>query len=73
MADEFGKQLFAELDYRQEARNCQRFKSLYGKIEGIYVPDVMTDLTTRRVLVMEWIEGEKVSRLFPMAYEQLLT
>jgi len=37
VADEFGKQLFAELDYRQEARNAKRFKDLYGSIPGIYV------------------------------------
>jgi len=59
IADEFGKQLFGELNYEQEARNCLRFKQLYGNIEGIYVPDVFFEYTSRRVLTMEWIEGEK--------------
>ncbi|CAM9507589.1 unnamed protein product [Ectocarpus fasciculatus] len=59
VADEFGRQLFNELDYVKEAYNCIRFKELYGSIPGIYVPDVDLSLTTRRVLVQEWVEGEK--------------
>ncbi|CAN0324917.1 unnamed protein product [Pylaiella littoralis] len=59
VADEFGRQLFNELDYVQEAYNCIRFKELYGNIPGIFVPDVDLSLTTRRVLVQEWVEGEK--------------
>lgn len=45
---------------RQEARNCERFGQLYGNIEGIYVPSVYHNLTSRRVLTMEWVDGEKV-------------
>eukprot|EP00752_Nemacystus_decipiens_P012504 g11075.t1 len=59
VADEFGRQLFNELDYVQEAYNCIRFKELYGNIPGIFVPNVDLTLTTRRVLVQEWVEGEK--------------
>ncbi|CAM9686993.1 unnamed protein product [Chrysoparadoxa australica] len=59
VCDEFGKQLFGELDYEQEARNCKRFGELYGGIPGIFVPDVDMNLTRRRVLVQEWVDGEK--------------
>jgi predicted unusual protein kinase regulating ubiquinone biosynthesis (AarF/ABC1/UbiB family) len=59
IADEFGSQLFNELNYFQEARNCRRFKQLYGKIPGIYVPDVYYPLTGKRVLTMEFVEGTK--------------
>jgi len=71
IADEFGKQLFGELDYIQEGQNCKRFKELYGNIEGIYVPDVVMELTTRRVLTMEWVEGDKGP--WPEDGEKLLT
>ena len=30
IADTFGMQLFGELDYEREARNCERFRDLYG-------------------------------------------
>jgi len=60
IADQFGIQLFGELDYEREADNCLRFRDLYGKgWDNIMVPDVCTALTRKRVLVMEWVDGEK--------------
>ncbi len=60
IADQFGIQLFGELDYEREADNCLRFRDLYGKDwDNIMVPDVCTALTRKRVLVMEWVDGEK--------------
>ena len=29
-------------------------------MQGVYVPKMFTDLTTQRVLVMEWIEGRRL-------------
>jgi aarF domain-containing kinase len=52
-------QLFGELDYVREANNCERFKALYGYWNDILVPSACTALTRRRVLVMEWVDGEK--------------
>jgi len=60
IADQFGIQLFGELDYEREADNCLRFRDLYGKDwDNIMVPDVCTALTRKRVLVMEWVDGKK--------------
>ena len=59
IADTFGKQLFGELDYVREANNCERFRELYGDWEHIQVPKACVPLTRKRVLVMEWIDGEK--------------
>lgn len=59
IANEFGVQLFSELNYTQEALNCIRFKELYGSIPGIYVPDVYLQYTSTRVLTMEFVEGSK--------------
>ena len=60
IADQFGIQLFGELDYEREADNCLRFRDLYGKDwDNIMVPDVCTELTRKRVLVMEWVDGTK--------------
>ena len=57
LIDEWAASLFKELDYRQEARNGIKFKELYSHLEGVYVPGMYPELTTRRVLVMEWIDG----------------
>jgi predicted unusual protein kinase regulating ubiquinone biosynthesis (AarF/ABC1/UbiB family) len=59
IADQFGMQLFGELDYVREANNCQRFRELYGNWDNVMVPDVCTALTRKRVLVMEWVDGKK--------------
>lgn len=62
VVDEYAYRLFEELDYRKEASNMIKFKSLYGYMEMIYIPKVFLDYSSRRVLVMEWIEGERLVR-----------
>jgi predicted unusual protein kinase regulating ubiquinone biosynthesis (AarF/ABC1/UbiB family) len=59
IADQFGMQLFGELDYVREANNCERFRELYGDWDSVMVPDVCTPLTRKKVLVMEWVDGVK--------------
>mmetsp|Transcript_19608 Transcript_19608/g.59305 ORF Transcript_19608/g.59305 Transcript_19608/m.59305 type:complete len:979 (-) Transcript_19608:2833-5769(-) len=60
LLDEWAGSLFRELDYRREAANGTRFKALYGRLEGVFVPDMYEDLTTQRVLIMEWVEGRRL-------------
>lgn len=59
IADQFGMQLFGELDYIREADNCERFRELYSSWGDVEVPSACRALTRTRVLVMEWIDGEK--------------
>ena len=59
--DEFGTRIFEEMDYTHEGENAQRFESLYGYIPDIIVPEIYTELTARRVLTMEWIDGTKLT------------
>jgi len=59
IADAFGMQLFGELDYVREANNCERFRELYGGWDRVSVPEACLPLTRKRVIVMEWIDGEK--------------
>ena len=59
IADQFGMQLFGELDYVREADNCERFGELYESWDSVEVPAACRSLTRKRVLVMEWVEGEK--------------
>lgn len=46
-----------ELDYRNEARYSERLRALAAGNPIQYVPKVYGDLTTRRVLVVEFLEG----------------
>ncbi|ONM13177.1 Protein kinase superfamily protein [Zea mays] len=55
--------LMQEMDYREEARNGLKFRELFGKFRDVSVPEMYLEQTRRRVLIMEWIEGEKLSEV----------
>lgn len=58
--DEYSTRLFEELDYTNELNNMVRFRKLYSDYEGIYLPRVFPQYCSQRVLVTEWIDGEKL-------------
>ena len=58
---EFKRTVYEEIDYVTEAANAKRFKEMFKDDPTIYIPGVHDDYTTRRVLVLEWIEGIKIN------------
>ncbi|UOQ45276.1 AarF/UbiB family protein [Halobacillus salinarum] len=52
-----------ELDFTMELKNGLHFKSRFQDFPSLYIPDYYEDLSTNRVLVMEWIEGTKITDL----------
>mmetsp|Transcript_46970 Transcript_46970/g.117698 ORF Transcript_46970/g.117698 Transcript_46970/m.117698 type:complete len:517 (+) Transcript_46970:3007-4557(+) len=58
--DEYAERLFEELDYRKESSNMIKFRSLYGYMEMLYIPRVFLEYSSKHVLVMEWIEGDRL-------------
>ncbi|OMO79295.1 hypothetical protein COLO4_24477 [Corchorus olitorius] len=56
VVDEWASSLFREMDYKKEANNGLKFRRLYGGIKDVYVPNMYLEHTTRRVLVMDWVE-----------------
>ena len=60
---EFRKTLLAELDYRAEAENLDRFGEHLHAYPELYVPAPLWDLTARRVLTMQLVTGSKVTEL----------
>ncbi|XP_070028302.1 uncharacterized aarF domain-containing protein kinase At1g71810, chloroplastic isoform X1 [Nicotiana sylvestris] len=61
VVDEWASSLFREMDYKQEARNGVKFRQLYGVIQDVVVPEMYLAQTTRKVLTMQWIEGQKLA------------
>jgi predicted unusual protein kinase regulating ubiquinone biosynthesis (AarF/ABC1/UbiB family) len=60
IVDEFGKRLREELESWWLVRNAEHNKGLYvGRVEGVYVPKAYRELTTRQVLVIKWVDGDK--------------
>jgi predicted unusual protein kinase regulating ubiquinone biosynthesis (AarF/ABC1/UbiB family) len=65
-AKELSERVLEELDYEYEAQNQRSFARGYRDHPFIYVPDVITRLSTERVLVTEWVDGldfEQVKQL----------
>ncbi len=58
---EFKRTVYEEIDYITEASNAKRFKEMFKDDPTIYIPRVYDDYTSRRVLVLEWIDGIKVN------------
>ena len=50
--------ILAELDYETEARHQAEFEAIFRGHPFIKVPSVYSDLSTKRVLVQEYIEGK---------------
>lgn len=60
IAEEFAFTLRAEMDYRREGRNADRFRRNFADEPTLYIPKVYWDYTTSRVLVLERIHGIKI-------------
>jgi predicted unusual protein kinase regulating ubiquinone biosynthesis (AarF/ABC1/UbiB family) len=58
---EFERTVYEEIDFVTEAANCKRFKEMFLDDPTIYIPEVYDEYTTRRVLVLEWIDGIKIN------------
>jgi len=61
IAEDFAHTLHNELNYLREGRNADRFRENFRYVQGIYIPRVYWEYTTRRVLVLERISGIKIS------------
>jgi predicted unusual protein kinase regulating ubiquinone biosynthesis (AarF/ABC1/UbiB family) len=62
LVDELEVHLRAELDFVEEAHNTEMMRRLVEPFDRLFVPEVIRPYTTERVLVLERIEGEKVTR-----------
>lgn len=53
----------AELNFIEEMKSGRGFAKRFPDMTGVKFPVYYDDYTTRRVLVMEWIEGSKITDL----------
>lgn len=59
--------LLNELNYVQEAQNAETLRINLAQFEQIYLPAVIRDFSSARVLTTELVRGQKVSKLTPLA------
>ena len=60
---EFRKTLLAELDYRTEAENLDRFNEHFAGYPELFVPTPLWDLSRQKILTMELVSGTKATEL----------
>jgi ubiquinone biosynthesis protein len=63
MLEQFGNGALEELDYRGEAYNARRLAENMAIIEGVHIPRVYGELSTARILTMEFVRGVKITNV----------
>jgi len=70
IAHEIRERVMEELDYEYEAQNQRSFSRAYRDHPFIYVPEVITRLSRRRVLVTEFVEGLGFEEIKELPHEE---
>ena len=57
---EISSRVREELDYEREKLNLNLFHSVFSKIENVIIPKVYDEISTKRLLCMNFLEGKKL-------------
>jgi predicted unusual protein kinase regulating ubiquinone biosynthesis (AarF/ABC1/UbiB family) len=60
IAKEIGARVREELDYQREAKHVALYRAILGGADLVRVPGVWPELSTRRLLTLDWLEGRKL-------------
>jgi predicted unusual protein kinase regulating ubiquinone biosynthesis (AarF/ABC1/UbiB family) len=60
ISKEIGARVREELDYEREAKHVALYRIMLAEVPQVRVPDVWPDLSTRRLLTLDWLEGKKL-------------
>jgi len=60
MAKEIGARIREELDYRREAKHVTLYRAMLAGIEQIRVPRVWPELSTGRLITLDWLHGRRL-------------
>jgi predicted unusual protein kinase regulating ubiquinone biosynthesis (AarF/ABC1/UbiB family) len=58
---EFRRTVYEEIDYLTEASNARHFHEMFVNDPSVSIPHVYEEYTSRRVLVLEWVNGIKIN------------
>ena len=61
IAEEMARQIPQELDFINEGHNAEAIAANFEGVEDVVVPKIYWQQSTRRVLVMEYVEGVKIT------------
>ena len=60
IAKEIGARIREELDYRREAKHVMLYRNMLDGIDAIRVPRVRPELSTGRLLTLDWLQGRRL-------------
>ena len=60
---EFSQTIFEEMDMEHEAENIARFQAMFADRDDVVIPQVVTEVTTARVLVLHYCPGISITRV----------
>jgi predicted unusual protein kinase regulating ubiquinone biosynthesis (AarF/ABC1/UbiB family) len=60
IAGEIGARIREELDYQREAKHAALYRAMLASTPQVRVPGVWPDQSTRRLLTLDWLEGNKL-------------
>lgn len=64
VVDEFDRMIHEETDYEKEIENAERFRQNFADWKDtVYVPRIYPELSSRRIITMEYIGGLKLTDL----------
>lgn len=63
LVEEFRRTIVEELDFERERHNLELFREQYKHSRKLYVPYTVPKLSTHRILVMEYVEGERLAEV----------
>jgi ubiquinone biosynthesis protein len=58
--EQFGRAVYAQLDFRVEARNNHRFRENFRNEPDVVFPEVFEEYSSERILCMTHIQGSKI-------------
>jgi predicted unusual protein kinase regulating ubiquinone biosynthesis (AarF/ABC1/UbiB family) len=61
LVEELGTHVPLELDFVNESRNAELARELFGHRDDVVIPAIHSEWTRRRVLVMDYVEGIKIT------------
>ncbi|MGH7898702.1 MAG: ABC1 kinase family protein [Candidatus Binatia bacterium] len=70
--EELKTRMEEELDYEHEAGNIELFQSLYADDPDVEIPRVVSELSTRRLITLSYVEGYKIREVLAPGIDQSL-
>lgn len=67
---ELADRLKEELDYVREAKHINLYRHMLGDIKTIAVPEVIPELSTERLLTMQWLDGVRLADIENRSQEE---